>query len=177
MRSTKEHDWGACLFLQGQALEEKPEHSLAVIQEITSDAEVLGVFVSHFANAITSEFVDARFGIGHQDGRMRGDNELRAATDELINEGQRAELALWRECGFWLVEDVEAVSTESIREQRDKRLAMRLLVQGLFAVGTADTQPFDLRRHIVEAFCAQEVAVLRAVCRAFQDEVAMKFGM
>ncbi|MFR9802259.1 hypothetical protein ACL02T_08125 [Pseudonocardia sp. RS010] len=50
---------------------------------------------------------------------MGGDEELRALRGELLDAGERRQLAVRGERGLGLVEQVEAARTEAVREQVD----------------------------------------------------------
>jgi hypothetical protein len=67
--------------------------------------------------------------IGHQDGRMRGDDKLAALANELVDADERGHLTRRRQRGFGFVEEVETFRTESMFEERDERFAMGLFVQ------------------------------------------------
>jgi hypothetical protein len=56
--------------------EELVEHLLGVREERVGDAVVLRATVGYFANARRGELVNRRLGIGHDDRRLRGDDEL-----------------------------------------------------------------------------------------------------
>jgi len=114
------HEIGSLLLVvcERKAAEEDAEHLLVAVEKIAGDAEMLGLFVFDGMNAVLTELVNHGVGVGHDDGRVGGDDELGAFADEIVDEGEGTQLALRGEGGFGLVEDVEAVAVQSIRQQR-----------------------------------------------------------
>lgn len=66
---------------------------------------------------------------------MGGDDELRPVLYELMDPSQGGQAVLGGERRFGLVEQVEPVGSEAVEQDRQKRLAMRLLVQRGAALG------------------------------------------
>ena len=90
--------WGAWMFgpWEGAVLgivgaEDLGEHPLGVLQEVPGDPIVLGLVVGDGAGPVVGQGVDEGAGIGHEDRRMRRDDELRAALDEVVPAGDRAD--------------------------------------------------------------------------------------
>ena len=65
---------------------------------------------------------------------MRRDYELRIILHKIIDERQQREQPCRRECCLGLVEYVEPVATEAVLDDREKALAVGLVVQRLAAV-------------------------------------------
>src|SRR4051794_34618263 len=107
---------------------------------------------------------------------MRGDQELGAEVNELVDAGEQCELAHRRERRLRLVEDVEAIAEEAIEQQREECLAVRLLVQRYAAISSGDAEAVDLRRYVEERLGAQEVAVRGIARRSSQMKEQRLFG-
>ncbi len=60
------------------------------IEEVFGDLVVLGVGVGDLGNAGLGKLVDARVGIGEENRRMGGDNQLRVVIDQAVHEGEDA---------------------------------------------------------------------------------------
>ncbi len=87
-------------------------------------------------------------------------------------------LATHRERGLRLVEDVEALGTEAVHDERDEGLAVGLLVQRPAAVrGDGIGDLLDVRRDREEALRPQEVAGPGTGRAAYQAEVPVQRGV
>lgn len=56
-------------------LQQHIQHPLRIRQKVPRDLKVFGPFVGDAPDAAAVTLVDPRVGIGHQDGRVRGDHE------------------------------------------------------------------------------------------------------
>ena len=72
------------------------KHALGVGEEVARDAEVLGVLVGNSFDPTGRKGVNMGIGIGHDDGGVRGNDELGSLLDEIVNAGDDGELAAWR---------------------------------------------------------------------------------
>jgi len=83
---------------------------------------------------------------------------------------EECQLPIRRQRGLWLVNKIEAVSAETVAKQRQKRLAMRLLMQRAAAVGANDRRTgfllgielLDLGREVVVALGPEEEPIADA---------------
>jgi hypothetical protein len=87
-----------------------------------------------------------------------------------------ASWAAERERGLRLVEDVHAVRLEARVCQREKRLAVRLLVQRSATVGSADLELVDRGRDVEEALGPEEEAVAGRADLANKPEMFVQPG-
>src|SRR3954468_5536017 len=142
-----------------------PEVALGVAQEAAGQAHGVEVVVGALVEAVVVELVDAGLRAGQQDRRVGGDDELRAGARGAGDRGQRGQAARDRQRGLGLVEDVEALTGEAVRGERQERLAVRLLVELEAAVERQVGRELALFVHIggdvEEALGAQEIAVAR----------------
>jgi hypothetical protein len=95
---------------------------------------MLGLFVFDALNAVGPKLVNPSVRVGHDDRRVGGDDELRAALQEVVDEPEGGELARRAEGCLGLVEEVEPVAPEPVLQQGDERLAVRALVQADAAI-------------------------------------------
>ena len=86
--------------------------------------------VGDFADAVGVELVNAGVRVGQDDRRVGGDDELPAAADVAVQQREKLQLPRGRQRGLWLVQEVQAVVPEAVDEEREERLAVRLLVEG-----------------------------------------------
>src|SRR5947209_20397875 len=109
--------------------EQPVDESLTRSEEALHELDGLGVVVADLLDATLAAAVDGRLRIGEHYRRVGSDNELRALLDQLVDAPQERQAVLRRQCGLGLIEDVEAVRTEPVQENREERLAVRLLVE------------------------------------------------
>src|SRR6266481_2311685 len=116
---------------------------------------------------------------------MCGNHELLVSVPrQCLHRDEERELALRRQGRFRFIQDVQPVRRESVLRQREKRLSVRLLVQGSAAVGGDDRRPprfaieaLDLRRHVEVALRAQEVPCLRSPDATHQSDYRVQLGL
>src|SRR6266511_4451848 len=77
------------------------------------------------------EAQDPRAGKGHQDRRMRGDDELGLLIDHLLQHRHQGQLSLRRERGFGFIEQIESAGHKARLEELQKALAVRIGVEVL----------------------------------------------
>jgi hypothetical protein len=65
---------------------------------------MLGLIIVDPLDALGRETVNGRIWVGHQDWRMRRDDELGIVLNQVVNACQDGELALRRERGFGFIE-------------------------------------------------------------------------
>ena len=141
------------------------------------------LFVGFTLDAVFIDPVHPGIRVSHEDGGMRGDNELRALFSELVHAGEYSQLALRRERRFGLVEDVETLAVKAVHDEGEKRFAMRLVVQGASAVGMNQRwsagigQIFDFRGHVVETFCTEKEPVFGLANAAGNAQIFMQAGV
>src|SRR5216110_3500106 len=102
---------------------------LGIVQERPRQGYVIQVRVRDRRDREAVEAVDAGAGKREQDGRVRRDDELRAALDELEQDRQQSELVLRRERGLRLVQQVQAAWHEPALKQIEERLPVRARVR------------------------------------------------
>ena len=66
--------------------------------------------------------------VGHDQGRVCRDDELRALAHQGMDYRKESQLPIRRQRGLWLVNKIETVSAQTVAEQRQKRLPMGLLM-------------------------------------------------
>jgi len=96
------------------------EHLVFAGQEVSGDFVVVGIGVGDWAGGAVAQLIDAGVGVGHDDGRMGGDQELRAGGGQIVQAREKGELALRRERGFGLIEEVEAGADEAVLEEGEE---------------------------------------------------------
>ena len=64
-------------------------------------------------------------GVGHEDWGVGRDNKLRGVVDELMHSPQNSQLTRRRQGRLRFVEDVQAISTETVEKERKKGLPPR----------------------------------------------------
>lgn len=100
---------------------------------------------------------------------MADDDELGAASGTVADFHQQCQLALWREGGFRLVEDIDAVGIEPLLGKGKEALTVGFLVimlGGVVCVGIV----FFFGGHIIEALRPQEITTPRpAVAFGYGD--------
>src|SRR5918997_1746853 len=104
------------------------EEGFGVVEEVARERDVLDLFVSDAADGGAVEAEDVGAGQSHQDGRVRGDDELRVLLGHPLEHREEGELALRRERRLRLVEQVEAAGDEARLEEAEEALAVRALV-------------------------------------------------
>ena len=107
-----------------------------VAQKVAGEGYVFQRLISGRLQGVRVKIEDGRAGIGQQDWRMGGNNELRFLLLSLLHEGQKRQLARRRQGGLRLVQQVEAAGPEARLEKGDVSLAMRngVEVVGILAV-------------------------------------------
>src|SRR2546422_1069801 len=89
---------------------------------------------------------------------MGRDKKLSVARSfEIVHDFKKRELSLGRERRLRLVEDVDAL-LETVHEQRQEGLTVRLLVERLAAVRAQIRNLLDVGREVIETLSAQEEA-------------------
>lgn len=119
---------------------------------------MLGVFISDGSDSFGREVIDDGMGIRHDDGGMRGDDELRASLDQLVQADEERQLALRRKSRLRLVEEVEAVPAQPRGEERQEGFAVGLLMEGDIAIPDM-AHVIDVAAQVVKTFRPQEEAV------------------
>ena len=162
--------------------EEDLEHALWIRQEVAGDPVMLGLLVGDALDAGGRKLIDERVGIGHQDRRMGGDDELRFFQHQVVDAGDDRKLAFGRERGLGLVQQIEAIAAEAVQHQREEGFAVRLLVQRAVTVGWADRRTagsgielLDFGGDVEETFRAEEKTIARSRMSARNPQEAMKF--
>ena len=99
---------------------EVPEHPVRVIQKPPGHLVVLRLLIVHQADARFIQEIDPRPRVGHQDGRVGGDNELGLHPHQLVHLPQQRQLPGGRQSRLRLVQEVEAVTAEAVLHQARK---------------------------------------------------------
>src|SRR5262245_53279341 len=154
-------------------------------KEFPSHSVVLRLLVPHGgeASVVQEEYLRTR--VGHEDRGVGGDDELRVAVDELTHSPQHSQLARRGQGRFGFVEDVEAIPTEAIEQERKKGLPVRLFVKRPSSVGLNNPRgggrfgvhPFDVGRDVEKALSAEEEAVLGPLSGPYQSQVFVQLGV
>jgi len=144
--------------------EELFHHAGRVAEESAAEAAGVGFLVGHRLQTVLAAFVDDGVGVGEQERRVGGDDQLGAVADEGVEVGEHGELPLGAEGGLRFVKEVDTVAAEPLSEQSEEGLAVRAFVgraTAPFAVGDGGVVfvRLDLRHERVEAFRAEEEPV------------------
>lgn len=131
-----------------------------VVQEVVCDGIVFRVFVSDFAHTRTVELNDLGVGVGQQNGRVRGYDELRLVFHQLVYCAEGGHLPAWRERRLGLVEQVDAIPAQLVHQHSHERLSVRPVVQRA-TISSDVTCLVRVGRDVEEALGSEEVAVLR----------------
>src|SRR3989442_1631855 len=94
-----------------------------------------------------------------------------------MHQGEDTQLPLRREGGLRFIEQIHAVSLKSVLEQSEESFPMRLAMERSAAISPFHAQLINLRRHIVEAFRAQEESIAGPQHAAFEANVFMEVRM
>src|ERR1043166_1370627 len=108
---------------------------------------------------------------------MSGDHQLGLMINQAMNQGEHAQLALWRKRRLGLVQQVNSVALKPVLEQREECFAVRLPVQRAAAVSSFDPEPIDFRRHVVEALGSKKKAVAGMQYSALKANKVLKVRM
>src|SRR5204863_4223371 len=111
------------------ALAQPTEIGLRIVQKRPRQDHVIQVRVRDRRDRETVEAVDGRAGEREQDGRVRRDDELRVALDQIEQDGEQAELVLRGERSLGLVQQVQAAGYEPTLKQIEERLPVRARVR------------------------------------------------
>src|SRR6266699_2583565 len=104
---------------------------------------------------------------------MRRDDELGIALDQAVHGREQGQLTRGRQCSLRLVEEVQAVASQPMQDQGQKRLPVRLGVQAAATIrlGIVDGRCRVHRcRQIVEGLGSQEVRIGRRVATLGQSQ-------
>src|ERR1043165_875818 len=104
------------------------QESLRVVEEISGERDVLDLVVGQAAQGRVVEAEDVCAGQGHEDGRVRGDDELRVLRGHLFEHGEQRELSLRRERGLRLVQKIKSAGHKPRLEEVKEALAVRARV-------------------------------------------------
>src|SRR4051812_776568 len=137
---------------------------------------MLSVLILHFTDSCAIKLQDLRIRVRKKYRRMRGDNELRLFLHKLVDRGQGGELPIGRERGLRLVEEIEAVAAQLVHKKGHERLAVRLPMKRLVAVGLEVAHLIHVRGDIEETLGSQEVAILGLVRASRRPQERMKLG-
>jgi hypothetical protein len=125
---------------------------------------MIGGFECNRVQAMPGQFEQARAGVGHQNRRMRGHDDLGiASVFYAAQEFEERELAGGRESGFRFIKKVEAVARATFFEKADEA----------FAVGVR--QEVGRRRAYVEG-CLVEIAGDREKTFGTKEPAVRDFG-
>src|SRR5437867_3743375 len=111
------------------ALAQSPQKRRGIVQERPRQRHVIQVRVRDRRDRETIEAVDGRAGEREQDGRVRRDDELRVALDQIEQDGEQAELVLRGQRSLGLVQQVQAAGYEPTLKQIEERLPVRARVR------------------------------------------------
>src|SRR2546430_6583162 len=111
------------------ALAQSPQKRRGIVQERPRQGHVIQVRVRDRPDRETIEAVDGRAGEREQDGRVRRDDELRVALDQIEQDGEQAELVLRGQRSLGLVQQVQAAGYEPALKQIEERLPVRARVR------------------------------------------------
>src|SRR2546421_3243500 len=111
------------------AVAQSPQKRRGIVQERPRQDHVIQVPVRDRPDWETVEAVNGRAGEREQDGRVRRDDELRVALDQIEQDREQAELVLRGEGGLGLVQQIEPAWHEASLEQIEERLPMRAPVR------------------------------------------------
>src|ERR1044072_4008846 len=111
-------------YLPLQVLQER----FRVVEEISGERDVLDLVVGQAAQGRVVEAENVCAGQGHEDGRVRGDDELRVLRGHLFEHGEQRELSLRRERGLRLVQKIKSAGHNPRLEEVEEALAVRARV-------------------------------------------------
>jgi len=150
------------------------QHPLAGHQELAGDEVVLGILVIHPPHAVFVQQQDFGPGVAHEDGRVRGHQELAALPHQVVHAREHRKLAAGRERRLGLVQNVEPAAVQAVHEHRQERLSVRLLVQRGAAERAREPRLVHLGGHVVEALGAQKEPIRRPLRAARQHQVLVQ---
>src|SRR2546427_2587807 len=88
------------------------EATAVVVEKVARHAIVLRVFVSDLGETSAIELDDPGVRIREQDRGVRRNHELRRRLDKLMDGPERSHLAIWRQGGLGLIEQIDTVAAE-----------------------------------------------------------------
>ena len=152
------------------ASEQVAQNALRARQKGMHHLIVFSFFISHFRHTFGIELISRCSRIGHQDGRVSSDEELRVVGNKVVDSRQSGELTLRRQGRFRFIKQIKPFSAESVHQECRERFAVRLFVQGATAIRVGDwrsrrplcIEMLDLCGDIEETFSSKEEAVLRS---------------
>jgi hypothetical protein len=100
------------------------KHSIFIIKKLFHNPIMICFLKCAFCNTFFSKFKDLRIWLSHDDWRMGSDNKLGIFVNQIMNPCQHRHLPQGGEGGFWLIQNVNPISSKTMKKRGKEGLAV-----------------------------------------------------